>query len=180
MTEPILEIRGLTRRFPVKRAEHRPWRRAHASWLHAVDGVEFAIAPGETVGLVGESGCGKSTLVRLVTRLIDPSSGNIGFAGKEIGAIPARRFARTPQRASIQMVFQDAGESLNPRFTAARAIADPLLRLSRVAPCSLHACARPPVWPVFRTSCWVASHISSPAARRRESASPARSRSSRS
>ena len=132
MTEPILEIRSLTRRFPVKRAGQRPWRRAKMSWLHAVDGVAFAIAPGETVGLVGESGCGKSTLVRLVTRLIDPSSGNIAFAGNEIGEIPARRFARTPQRAAIQMVFQDAGESLNPRFTAARAIADPLFRLSRL------------------------------------------------
>src|SRR5216684_130116 len=142
MTEPILEIRGLTRRFPIKRAEHRPWRRARTSWLHAVDGVEFAIAPGETVGLVGESGCGKSTLVRLVTRLIDPTSGNIGFAGNEIGAIPARRFARTPLRATIQMVFQDAGESLNPRFTAARAITDPLRRLTRLRGTALAARVR--------------------------------------
>ena len=142
MTEPILEIRSLTRRFPVKRAGQRPWRRAKMSWLHAVDGVAFAISPGETAGLVGESGCGKSTLVRLVTRLIDPSSGNIAFAGNEIGEIPARRFARTPQRAAIQMVFQDAGESLNPRFTAARAIADPLLRLSRLRGSALAERAR--------------------------------------
>jgi oligopeptide/dipeptide ABC transporter ATP-binding protein len=132
MTEPVLEIRDLTRRFPVKRAGQRLWRRARRSWLHAVDGVEFAIAPGETVGLVGESGCGKSTLVRLITRLLDPTGGRISFAGNDIGSIPTRRFARTSKRASIQMVFQDAGESLNPRFTAARVIADPLLRLSRM------------------------------------------------
>src|SRR5439155_1205473 len=67
---------------------------------------------------------------RLVTRLIDASSGRIGFAGKELGAIPAARFARVPERARIQMVFQDAGESLNPRFTAFQAIVDPLRRLT--------------------------------------------------
>ena len=151
------------------------------SWLHAVDGVAFAIAPGETVGLVGKSGCGKSTLVRLVTRLIDPSSGNIVFAGNEIGEIPARRFARTSQRAAIQMVFQDAGESLHPRFTAARAIADPLLRLSRLRGSALAERVREAAGlAAFRTSCWAASRISSPAAKRREWALRARSRSSRS
>src|SRR2546425_688170 len=100
--------RGPAQPFPRPRPPlrpHRSWRRARTSWLHAVDGVDLAIAPGETVGLVGESGCGKSTLVRLVTRLIDPTSGNIGFAGNDIGAMPARRFARTPLRATIQMVF---------------------------------------------------------------------------
>jgi len=142
MTEPVLDVRGLTRRFPVKREGHLPWQRSRASWLHAVDGVDFAIAPGETVGLVGESGCGKSTLVRLVSRLLDPSSGRIGFAGTEIGGIPAANFARMPQRASIQMVFQDAGESLNPRFTAARAIADPLRRLTRLRGADLDARVR--------------------------------------
>jgi oligopeptide/dipeptide ABC transporter ATP-binding protein len=130
MTESILEVQGLTKRFPVKRARKLRWRRPPESWLLAVDGVDFAIAPGETVGLVGESGCGKSTLVRLVTRLIDASSGRIGFAGEELGTIPAARFARVPERAHIQMVFQDAGESLNPRFTAFQAIADPLRRLT--------------------------------------------------
>jgi oligopeptide/dipeptide ABC transporter ATP-binding protein len=130
MTEPVLEIRSLTKHFPVKRAEHHLWRRASQSWLHAVDKVDFSIGPGETVGLVGESGCGKSTLVRLVARLIDPSGGGIGFDGTEIAGIPARKFARVTQRSGIQMVFQDAGESLNPRFTAFQAIADPLRRLS--------------------------------------------------
>jgi ABC-type glutathione transport system ATPase component len=132
MTEPpVLQIRGLTKHFRVKRAEHHFWRCAHQSWLHAVDNVDFSIGPGETIGLVGESGCGKSTLVRLVARLIDPGGGGIGFDGAEIGGIPARKFARVTQRSGIQMVFQDAGESLNPRFTAFQAIADPLRRRSR-------------------------------------------------
>jgi oligopeptide/dipeptide ABC transporter ATP-binding protein len=88
---------------------------------------------GETVGLVGESGCGKSTVVRLIARLIDVSDGSIRFDGEEIGGVPARHFSRAPQRAQIQMVFQDATDSLNPRFTAFRAIADPLLRLRRAS-----------------------------------------------
>jgi oligopeptide/dipeptide ABC transporter ATP-binding protein len=97
--------------------------------LHAVDQVSFAVARGETVGLVGESGCGKSTLVRLLTRLIDPTDGRIAFDGTDIGAMPAKGFGRRPERAHIQMVFQDAGDSLNPRYTAFDAIADPLRRL---------------------------------------------------
>ena len=130
MTEPVLDVRNLTKHFPVKRGERHFWARAPQSWLHAVDNVDFSIGPGETVGLVGKSGCGKSTLVRLVARLLDPSDGNIGFDGAEIGGIPARKFAHLPERSGIQMVFQDAGESLNPRFTAFQAIADPLRRLS--------------------------------------------------
>jgi oligopeptide/dipeptide ABC transporter ATP-binding protein len=130
MTRPVLDIRKLTKHFPVKRGQRHFWARAPQSWLHAVDSVDFSIGPGETVGLVGESGCGKSTLVRLVARLLDPSDGDIGFDGATIGGIPARKFARLPERSGIQMVFQDAGESLNPRFTAFQAIADPLRRLS--------------------------------------------------
>ena len=88
-----------------------------------------SVGRGETVGLVGESGCGKSTTSMMITRLLDPTEGRILFAGEDIGAIPASRFARLQQRRRIQMVFQDPTDSLNPRFTASRAIADPLLRL---------------------------------------------------
>ena len=101
--------------------------------FRAVDGISFSIARGESVGLVGESGCGKSTTSMMVMRLIDKSEGRIVFDGEDIGAIPARRFAALPLRKRIQMVFQDPTDSLNPRFTAARAIADPLLRLGNVA-----------------------------------------------
>mgnify|MGYP001045993795 CR=1 FL=1 len=100
--------------------------------LHAVDGVNFQIQPGESLGLVGESGCGKSTLVRLITRLIDPSGGKILFDGVDIGAIPAARFGRSPHRGEIQVVFQDPHDSLNPRFTAFDVIADPLKRIQKL------------------------------------------------
>ena len=98
----------------------------------AVDDVSFSLAAGESLGLVGESGSGKTTISRLVCRLMDPSSGEISLAGAKIGAIPAAEFHRAPQRRDIQIVFQDPGESLNPRFTAADAIADPLKRLGTI------------------------------------------------
>ena len=97
--------------------------------LHAVDNVSFVIGKGEAVGLVGESGCGKSTLVRALTRLIDASDGTIRLGERELARKGARVFARDRDRARIQMVFQDNGESINPRFTAFAAIADPLRRL---------------------------------------------------
>jgi peptide/nickel transport system ATP-binding protein len=100
--------------------------------FRAVDGISFTIDRGESVGLVGESGCGKSTTSTMVMRLIDQTDGAIVFNGEDIGAIPAKQFARLPQRKRIQMVFQDPTDSLNPRFTAARAIADPILRLDDI------------------------------------------------
>jgi len=102
------------------------------SQVHAVDDVSFVIAKGETVGLVGESGCGKSTLVRALTRLLDPTSGSIRFANRDLSLIAARDFAHDRDRGRIQMVFQDAGESINPRFTAFDAIADPVRRLKHL------------------------------------------------
>jgi peptide/nickel transport system ATP-binding protein len=100
--------------------------------FRAVDGISFTVHRGESVGLVGESGCGKSTTSTMVMRLIDKTDGVISFDGQDIGAIPAKKFARLPLRKRIQMVFQDPTDSLNPRFTAARAIADPILRLGDV------------------------------------------------
>jgi len=100
--------------------------------FRAVGGISFTIARGESVGLVGESGCGKSTTSMMVMRLIDKTSGRIEFDGEDIGAVPAKQFARQAARKRIQMVFQDATDSLNPRFTAVRAIADPLMRLGDV------------------------------------------------
>jgi peptide/nickel transport system ATP-binding protein len=97
--------------------------------FRAVDGISFSVGHGESVGLVGESGCGKSTTSMMVMRLLDQTSGRISFDGDEIGAIMPQAFARLPLRKSIQMVFQDPTDSLNPRFTAARAIADPILQL---------------------------------------------------
>jgi oligopeptide/dipeptide ABC transporter ATP-binding protein len=97
--------------------------------LHAVDGVDLAIRPGESVGLVGESGCGKSTVVRLLARLIDPTEGAIVFDGQDIVPIPLRRFVHDPARGRIQVVFQDPTESLNPALMVFDAVADPVRRL---------------------------------------------------
>jgi oligopeptide/dipeptide ABC transporter ATP-binding protein len=131
MPEALLQVEGLHKRFPVG------GRRG--ALLHAVDDVSLHIAPGESVGLVGESGCGKSTLVRLLARLLDPSDGRIVFAGQELAEIRAERFARCPQRASIQMVFQDPNDSLNPRFSARDAIAEPLRLLTALSAAEIDA-----------------------------------------
>jgi peptide/nickel transport system ATP-binding protein len=101
--------------------------------FRAVDGISFTVGRGESVGLVGESGCGKSTTSMMVMRLLDQTSGRIMFDGDEIGAILPNAFARLPLRKSIQMVFQDPTDSLNPRFTAARAIADPIMQLGDIS-----------------------------------------------
>jgi len=129
----LLEVEQLTKHFrltPEQSALKRWARLAHKpSWLHAVDDVSFSLRRGESLGLVGESGCGKSTLVRLITRLLDPSSGHILFNDRHIGDVPSAEFALHPERAKIQQVFQDPTDSLNPRFTAFDCIADPLRRL---------------------------------------------------
>ena len=111
----LLEVQGLGKRY--------------ADGTRAVADVSFTLRAGESLGLVGESGSGKSTISRLVTRLIDQSEGEILFEGATIGGIPARDFHRAPQRSQVQIVFQDAGDSLNPRFSAFDSIADPLRRL---------------------------------------------------
>ncbi len=99
--------------------------------FRAVDGISFAVKRGESVGLVGESGCGKSTTSMMVMRLLDQTSGRIAFDGEEIGSMLPKAFARSALRKRIQMVFQDPTDSLNPRFTAARAIADPILQMDQ-------------------------------------------------
>lgn len=129
----LLDAQSLHKHFAVGRRssllQRLTGRAQPVSQLHAVDDVSIVVARGETVGLVGESGCGKSTLVRLLTRLLDLTDGSIRLNGEEIGHLPARQFGRSAYRPRIQMVFQDATDSLNPRFTAFAAIADPIRRL---------------------------------------------------
>jgi peptide/nickel transport system ATP-binding protein len=142
---PLLDVAELSKRFPVAasggaltKLRRRLTRTAdEQSQVHAVDDVSFTIAKGETVGLVGESGCGKSTLVRALTRLLDPTAGSIRFATRDLSLVAARDFAHDRDRGRIQMVFQDAGESINPRFTAFDAIADPVRRLKRLSGAAL-------------------------------------------
>jgi len=136
---PLLVVEKLVKEYPrqggpasfMKMFSRKP--AAEPDMFRAVDGISFQIARGESVGLVGESGCGKSTTSMMLMRLIDKTSGLIMFNGEDIGEIPARKFATLPQRKMIQMVFQDPTDSLNPRFTAARAIADPLLQLGGIS-----------------------------------------------
>ena len=132
---PLLLVEGLVKEYPRNEAGGSlkklfgPKPAVKPDSFKAVDGISFSVARGESVGLVGESGCGKSTTSMMVMRLIDKTSGLIQFDGEDIGEIPARKFATLPLRKRIQMVFQDPTDSLNPRYTAARAIADPILRL---------------------------------------------------
>ena len=134
---PLLVVEKLVKEYPrkglggfAKIFQRKP--APEPETFRAVDGISFTINRGESVGLVGESGCGKSTTSTMVMRLIDKSDGVIMFDGEDIGAIAAKAFARLPLRKRIQMVFQDPTDSLNPRFTAARAIADPILRLGNL------------------------------------------------
>ncbi|MGK7909086.1 MAG: ABC transporter ATP-binding protein [Synechococcus sp.] len=142
LAKDLLLVRGLTKKFPTGQSEPF-WQRLRAKvlrqkrspsphLLHAVDNVSLAIRAGESVGLVGESGCGKSTLVRLIARLINPTAGEIWFEERDLSRIPSRRFARSPERAKVQMVFQDPTDSLNPSHTAFQAIAEPLKRLGHI------------------------------------------------
>jgi oligopeptide/dipeptide ABC transporter ATP-binding protein len=131
---PLLEVERLSKRFPVPSSKGR-----RGALLHAVDDVSFSLAPGESLGLVGESGCGKSTLVRLLARLHDPTEGRIVFDGQDLAAIPSRRFAGMAQRAAIQLVFQDPTDSLNPRYTARDTIAEPCRLLGGLDAAAAHA-----------------------------------------
>ena len=134
---PLLSVKNLVKEYPRQGASKTIGelfgKPAHAeSIFRAVDGISFEVGRGESVGLVGESGCGKSTTSTIVMRLIDKTSGDIFFDGEDIGSIPAAKFATLPQRKRIQMVFQDPTDSLNPRFTAIRASADPIMRLGGI------------------------------------------------
>jgi peptide/nickel transport system ATP-binding protein len=136
---PLLKIQNLIKEYPrqgvtktMAQLFGRKASAADAQPFRAVDGISFEIMRGQSVGLVGESGCGKSTTSMMAMRLLDPTSGSIILDGEDIGAIPARAFAKLPARKRIQMVFQDPTDSLNPRFTAMRAIADPILRLGEI------------------------------------------------
>jgi peptide/nickel transport system ATP-binding protein len=120
MSEPILRVENLARVY-----ESRGFLGRGSYAVRAVDGISFAIAPGETFGLVGESGSGKSTTGRLVLRLEEPTAGRVWFEGQEITGLSAA--ALKPVRRRMQIVFQDPYAALNPRMTVGDFVAEPLV-----------------------------------------------------
>ena len=119
--EPVLELRDVTVHFGGRRGLFAP----PAPSVKAVEGVDLTIAPGETVGLVGESGCGKSTLANAIVGLLPPTRGSIRVRGREVAGADAGTLRAV--RRDVQMIFQDPALSLNPRATVGAAIAEPLV-----------------------------------------------------
>jgi len=115
----LLSVRGLAKHYPVGGGLF-----GEKAVVRAVDGIDFDVAAGETLGLVGESGCGKTTTGRMVIRLLEASAGSITFEGKDV--TKARGRALTQLRQDMQIIFQDPYSSLNPRHTVGRIVEMPL------------------------------------------------------
>ena len=116
---PVMEVKGLKKHY---RASGKGF--SHTV-TRAVDGVDFALRPGETFGVVGESGCGKSTIAKLMMGLETPTEGEVYFRGERIDDLPESK--KREMRPRFQMVFQDSGSSLNPRKRVMDILAEPML-----------------------------------------------------
>ena len=123
-TKPLVAVSGLKKQFPISRGLFR----APNEFVHAVDGIDFEIAPGESLGLVGESGCGKSTTGRMLVKLLDLTDGHIqlndGDYERDIASVSRSEIKEF--RSRVQMIFQDPYESMNPRRTVFDTISEPL------------------------------------------------------
>ena len=126
--DPLIEVKNLTKTYQGKSGP-----------VHAVKGISFTVHEGQSVGLVGESGCGKSTTSSMLVRLLDSTSGQILYRGQDLAQIASAGFAQNPLRSKIQMVFQDATDSLNPRHSAFQSIAEPLKRMTDLSGSKLTA-----------------------------------------
>ncbi len=117
MSDPVLEVRGLRKYFDIPRTRG-------GGRVHAVDGVDLTIEPGEVVGLVGESGSGKSTVGKCIVRLLEPTAGEIRLHGRDVSHLAERQLR--PLRRQVHMVFQDPYSSLNPRMQISDVVAEPI------------------------------------------------------
>jgi oligopeptide transport system ATP-binding protein len=117
---PLLQVKDLVKRFPVKGG----WLGREVESVHAVSGVSFDLAAGETLGVVGESGCGKSTTGRCILRLIEPTSGEVWFEGKNVTALGKEQLRAMAR--DMQIIFQDPYASLNPRMTVGAIVGEAL------------------------------------------------------
>ncbi len=118
---PILEVRDIEKHFPVTQGIVR---QKVVGLIKAVDGVSFAVRPGETLGLVGESGCGKTTIGRCILQLERPTAGKILFEGSDLARVSPAELRRVRRR--LQVIFQDPYSSLNPRMTVGQIVAEPM------------------------------------------------------
>ena len=117
---PLIEVRNLKKYFPVRKGVFSKV----VAQVRAVDDISFALAPGETLGLVGESGCGKTTTGRLVLRMIEATAGSVHFAGEDLVALDPE--AMRLRRQQMQIIFQDPYGSLDPRMTVSEILDEPL------------------------------------------------------
>ncbi|MFD5969025.1 ABC transporter ATP-binding protein [Streptomyces sp. NPDC060311] len=125
--ETLLKVTGLQKHFPIKKG----LLQRQVGAVRAVDGIDFEVRSGETLGVVGESGCGKSTMGRLITRLLEPTAGKVEFQGKDITHLGVG--GMRPLRRDVQMIFQDPYSSLNPRHTIGTIVSAPF-KLQGVQP----------------------------------------------
>ncbi|MGW3156967.1 ABC transporter ATP-binding protein [Streptomyces sp. NPDC001089] len=123
----LLKVTGLQKHFPIRKG----LLQRQVGAVRAVDGLDFEVRSGETLGVVGESGCGKSTMGRLITRLLEPTAGKVEFEGKDITHLGVG--GMRPMRRDVQMIFQDPYSSLNPRHTIGTIISAPF-KLQGVTP----------------------------------------------
>ena len=126
MAETLVNVENLKVHFPVEKGT---LFRKTVGHVRAVDGIDFSIYAGETLGLVGESGCGKSTTGRALLRLIEPTLGRVMFQGRDITKLSENNLRR--ERMNFQMIFQDPYASLNPRMTVGSIVAEPLFGIAR-------------------------------------------------